>query len=286
MPVVVEVNTPYVLAWDIYDKLYFKRYAKKVERYVIDTADIVVTVSTALKELLVDQGVDAEKIMVTPNAINPDHLASVQRGVVRQQYGLNDRVVIGFVGSLRRWHGIDLLMNAIPRVLSHDKQCHFLIVGTGELEGELRSQMRNMGMQDRVTFAGRVPHDRVLDFVDAMDVGLMPNSNFYGSPMKVFEYMAMKKATIAPRLGPLEEVITHGWSGWLTVPGDEDSLVEAIGRLASDSDLRRDLGENACRHVLANHTWQTNAQRVVDRVNSLLNGPSQSLTLEHEKKEV
>jgi len=269
LPIIVEFNTPYSIAWARYDKLYFRRTASRIERQIVDLADLVVTVSTALKQILIDQGVPGDKILVTPNAINPEYLKSVRPGTVRQQYGLQDRTVVGFVGSLRSWHGIDLLMAVIPSVLRVNPRCHFLIVGTGELADQFRNHIRRCQLETNVTFTGRVPHERVLDYVEAMDIALMPNSNEYGSPMKVFEYMAMGKATIAPRLGPLEEIITHDQTGVLVEPGNAEVLTDAICRLSFDRNLRNTLGDAAHSHVLANHTWQINAQRVLASVLSL-----------------
>jgi glycosyltransferase involved in cell wall biosynthesis len=185
------------------------------------------------------------------------------RRSIRARLRVADQIVVGFVGSLRTWHGIDLLMESIPDVVKGLSDCHFLVVGTGEMERVFRSRVNELGLGSRVTLTGGLPHLDVFRHIAAMDVALMPNSNAYGSPMKVLEYMAMGKPTIAPRLEPLEEIISDGITGRLVQPGSKQALVDAILELAKDPEKRRMMGTHARQHVLANHTWLGNARQVV-----------------------
>jgi glycosyltransferase involved in cell wall biosynthesis len=269
VPTILEVNTPYAIAQHGFERLYFERLARAIELRVFRGAAAIVTVSSALRDVLHQTGVPVEKITVMPNAINAARFASGDGEAVRARHGLNGRVVVGFVGSMRAWHGLDLLVAVIPEVVRTNPGCHFLIVGAGELHDQVRRQIESGPERASVTFTGVVPHERIPDYIAAMDIPLMPNSNFYGSPMKVFEYMALGKPTIAPRLGPLEDVIEDGENGILVEPGSAAALRDAILRLASDPRGRERIGTLARERVFARHTWSRNAERVVAIYESL-----------------
>jgi glycosyltransferase involved in cell wall biosynthesis len=264
VPTILEVNVPFAIAQDGHERLYFQRVAGVIERAVFRQAAAIITVSTALKQMLVDTGVPAEKITVMPNGINTRHFTGQADGAsVRARYGLGDAVVVGTVGSMRAWHGVDLLIDIIPELLAKAPRCRFLIVGAGELLEPLEAQVAATAFADRVIFTGAVPHEQVQHLIAAMDVAVAPNSNGYASPMKVFEYMALGKPTVAPRLGPLQEVITDGVTGVLATPGDRESLKDAIAGLAADAERRAAIGAAAQAAVFAERTWIENARRTL-----------------------
>ncbi|RMD49381.1 MAG: glycosyltransferase family 1 protein [Ignavibacteria bacterium] len=267
IPFILEVNAPvaYERTHYSYLQMKFPWLAKYYEKVICSNADHVFTVSTALKEFLIkERGVLQKNITVTPNAINPEkykHIPSPE--IVRTRFNLDRQLVVGFIGSLREWHGVDILMDIIPEVLSKHSGCYFMIVGRGELEEKFRQFIKDQGLDNRVVLTGWVPHDEIPQYISAMDITLMPNSNFYGSPMKVFEYMAVGKATIAPRLGPLQEVIEEGVNGILVEPGNAKELSRAILDLLNNPEKRSKIGENARKHILTNFSWKRNAEKVV-----------------------
>ena len=265
VPTILEVNTPYAVAERGFTRLYFRGTARRIERWVFGHAAGIVTVSQSLRHILLGMGLPESKIAVTPNAINPSRFKfDGDPGLVRDSLGLTGQVVVGFVGSMRRWHGIELLAEVIPDIVRTEPRCSFLIVGEGELLAEFQERVRAAGCGDRVVFTGRVAHDEVPRYVAAIDIGLMPSSNHYGSPMKIFEYMAFGKATVAPRLGPLEDVISSGVNGLLVQPDDPPALASAIVTLVRDRSLRERLGLRGQRTVLERHTWRRNAERILD----------------------
>ena len=267
IPFILEVNAPVAFERTRYSYLQMKfpRLARYYEKKICSNADHVFTVSSALKEFLIkERGVSREKITVTPNAIDPEKFKTFPSGdEIRQKLNLNRHLIVGFIGSLREWHGVDILMKVIPSVIQHHSHCHFLIVGRGELEENFRQFIHEHNFQDRVTLTGWVPHEEIPQYIAAMDITLMPNSNFYGSPMKVFEYMAVGKPTVAPRLGPLEEVIIDGVNGVLVTPGDDADLSRAILDLLNDPEKRQQMGAKAREHILSNFSWRQNAEKVL-----------------------
>jgi len=271
LPIVLEVNAPVAYERIVYKYMQLKLpwLAYRYERRICSGVDHVVTVSTVLKNYLIEQyGLAPQKISVLPNAINPKMFSNSLGGKgVREKYRLSQKVVIGFVGTLRAWHGIDLLMKVIPEVVAREKMAHFLIVGAGELFEEFRGFIKNRQLQNYVTLTGWITREEIPSHIATMDITLMPNSNFYGSPIKVFEYMGMAKPTIAPQLSPIEEIITNGEDGILIEPGSSDALRDAILDLIGKPEKRERMGLTGKRNVLANHTWVKNANSIIGLVN-------------------
>lgn len=277
-PLILEVNAPVVFERTNYEfmRLKFPRLAEWYERKIFAGADHVLTVSTALKAYLIrERAVSASKISVIPNAINPDYFArSPARSSIRDKYGLTACTVVGFVGSLRAWHGLDLLIKVIPNILALHSDCHFLIVGAGEQESKFREFVQKTALEARITMTGWVPHEEVPAYIEAMDITLMPHSNFYGSPIKIFEYMALGKAVVAPALGPLQEVIADGQSGVLFAPGNSEALLESILTLLNDPVKRKAIGARGKEVVFERHTWVRNAEEVTRIATSLVESSS------------
>jgi glycosyltransferase involved in cell wall biosynthesis len=121
-------------------------------------------------------------------------------------------------------------------VLQARADAAFLLVGDGEHRGDLESACRAEGLLGRVRFTGRKAHAQVPPLVAAMDIAVLPDSNGYGSPMKLFEYLAMGKAVVAPRVGPVEEIVRDGENGLLVPPGDAEAFAAAIRRALGERD--------------------------------------------------
>ena len=145
-----------------------------------------------------------------------------------------------------------------------------MLVGAGPVEDDLRAQAAKRGVENRVHFAGTRPHGRIPSVLPAFDVALVPAINPYASPLKLHEYMAARLATVAPDQPNLREVLTHGEDALLVPPGDGDALLEALGRLTRDAELRTRLGAAARATVEGKDlTWRGNARRVVAAAEAL-----------------
>jgi glycosyltransferase involved in cell wall biosynthesis len=146
-------------------------------------------------------------------------------------------------------------------------------VGEG-LEREWCARIaRELGLADTVVFTGSVPHEQVPQYVAAMDVATVPYGKldqFYFSPMKLFEYMAAGRPTVAASLGQIAEVVDHGRDGWLYEPGNAQSLAQGIDTILYNPTLGADMGAAARAKVLANHTWRNVALQVIDLARSLI----------------
>lgn len=264
IPLILEVNTLYAQAWDRYYGLCFARLARALERWVFRSADRLITVTEVQRGLLTREGVRPERIAVAHNAIDPAEFSPERyAGDDLRRSLVSAELVVGFVGTMNRWQGIAGFAEVIRSVVSVRSDVSFLFVGDGEGREPLAAELRRLGLASRAVFTGRVAHADVPRYLAAIDVGVLLDSNDYGSPMKVFEYWSMGKAVIVPRVAPVLEIARDGETCLLIARADSAAMAAAILRLAEDRLLRRQLGENGRAQVLSAHTWARNAEQIV-----------------------
>jgi glycosyltransferase involved in cell wall biosynthesis len=272
LPLVLEVNAPRAeaLAYDL-EHWHVPVLPHFLESLQLRRADAIVTVSTALRDHLAERHrLNLDRFVVAPNGAD----VSLFRPDEAPEPGLSawrsGATVIGFVGSFERWHGVDLLAAMTLEVAAARPDTRFLYVGAGPELPTLAERTAVLG--ERVRLAGPVPHGRVPGLVAAFDVAVMPESNFYGSPLKVLEWMAAGKAIVAPGYRPLAEVVEHEREGLLFEPRNAGQLETSVLRLIDDPELRQWLGAEAARRVREQLTWQHNAKRVLTACRLALSG--------------
>ena len=262
IPYIVEVNE--VAGEDRVRKQFFIGTARRIEKEVFDAADAIIVVSTFLKKKIESMGVQGSKIHVIPNAADASIFDPEKcREPVREQLGIPaDAVVMGFIGWFVAWHNFGLLIEALGKL--KDQNVYLMLVGDGVLKDEIVESARKHGCADRVIFPGAVKHNRIPEYINAMDICIIPGSNEYRSPIKLFEYMLMGKPVVAPRLEPIEYIVKDGVEAVLFTQGQITSFVDATADLVSSEEKRRTIGENARALILSKHLWRHNAQRVID----------------------
>jgi glycosyltransferase involved in cell wall biosynthesis len=270
LPLVLEVNTPYAQAWAHYYGLYFRRLARWVERKVLMTATFVITVTETQRNMLIREGVPPDKVDVCHNAINPQCFdpQRFQASSNRMKLAL-EGIVVGFVGTMNRWQGMDAFPKVIDAVLSKHADVCFLLVGDGEFRKQLEDFCASKGYSGRVIFTGRKKHSEIPDLVSLMDIAILLSSNEYGSPMKIFEYLGMAKPVIAPSVAPVVEVLRDGETGLLIQPGNSFEMAEKISYLVENPKIRYELGMAGHAYVNANHTWSHNVRKIMDAFDSV-----------------
>ncbi|MGA9769959.1 MAG: glycosyltransferase family 4 protein [Blastocatellia bacterium] len=270
LPLILEFNGSEVWASLHWDPVGQIRLLKKFERLNLRAADFIFVVSEVQRRDLVAAGVDGDRIVINPNGVDTDEFHPVQGGSkVRSDLGIEGKTVVGFVGTFGPWHGAPVLAEAATKV-SQSARCHFLFIGDGDQRPA--SERIIESSEDRVsaTFTGRIRHTDVAAYLDACDILVSPHvapsdgSEFFGSPTKLFEYMAMARPVVASRLGQIAGVIVDGENGLLVAPDDASALAQAIERLADDKPLRARLGAAARQTVINGYTWRHNAARVFD----------------------
>jgi glycosyltransferase involved in cell wall biosynthesis len=256
---------------------------ERFERLNLDAATRIFVVSEVERRNLLRAGIADEKIVVNPNGVDTEKFRPGIGGeTVRRELGVaKDETLAGFVGTFGPWHGVLTLAEAVT-LLPTESAVRFLLVGAGRFREEVERIIRAAGREHCVIFTGHVVHERVPALLDACDILLSPHvpledgSEFFGSPTKLFEYMAMGKGIVASRLGQIGDVLVDEETALLTEPGNARELAEAILRLSSSQELRERLGAAARDVAIAEHTWKHNAQRVLDAYLSL----SKSVSLE------
>ena len=253
--------------------LIFEGLAGRVEDANLRRADLIVVVSNALRIELVARGVPAERVLVNPNGVDPvRYHPGINGEHVRRRLGLTGKLVIGFIGTFGPWHGADVLAQAVRPVTRRLPEAHFLFVGDGSGMTRVREILAEDGVEGRVTLAGLVPQEEGPRYLAACDILASPHvpnpdgSRFFGSPTKLFEYMAMGKGIVASKLEQIGEILSHGKTAWLVTPGDPGELAEAILVLAQDAALRRALGAAARAAVVERHTWTAHVERILRKM--------------------
>ena len=270
VPLVLEVNRLYSSEQHarLFEHVRLRGLCRVCERLAISGASVVAAVSTPLAGFVRALAADPDKVMVLPNGANPV-LFQPQPDVrmrVRQELGWSDAVVVGWAGILREWHGVDLLLRAVARV----PDLKLLIVGDGPDRARLESLIRRLKLDERVKFTGRVSHDEVVRYIGAVDIAVSSaDRTGYASPMKLLEYMAMERATVAPRSPNIEDLIDDGVDGLLFEPDNEEALVAVLRGLAADESLRLRLGRQGRLKVTRFRNWKRNAEIVVGAVGDI-----------------
>jgi len=266
LPLVLEVNGPSIYEMKIFFKISLYKLATFIERQVWKSARANIVVSNVLKNYLIQKGVCPKRIFVVPNGVNISKLnKSVSGDKILKKYGLEKKIVIGFHGTLQKWHGVDMLLKAAKEIIKVRKNVSFLLVGKGRMESELRQYVEQNSLSDFVIFTSRIPYDNIPPYIAAMDIVVMPYpliDNFYFSPIKLFEYMAMGKALVASNIGQIGEIVENRKDGLLITPGNKRELIESLLFLIDNEKLREKLGKNLNKKVV-NYTWNVNAQKIV-----------------------
>ncbi len=205
---------------------------------------------------------DGKPVAVNPNGVDAKRFhPRIPGDPRRRSLGIpQDAVVIGYAGSFILWHDPGRLMRTFTH-LAGDHPVHLLLVGRRLPEVEALIEPLPPEVQRRIHLTGFVPYDEVPAYLAAMDIAVLPNTQPYCSPLKLFEYMAMGKACVAPDLPPIREVMTHGKEGWLFAPEDDEAFQQALQVLCGDAALRRRLGTQARERVEREFTWDHNAMR-------------------------
>jgi glycosyltransferase involved in cell wall biosynthesis len=288
IPYIVEYNGSEISMRRSFDTGDFEheRFFLKAEEAAFKQATIISVISDAVRDDLQRRGIPADKILVNPNGVDLEAYAPMEvnmRALLRRELGFkpSDRV-IGFIGTFGGWHGIDVLAEAIPQICRRDENVKFLLIGDGNFKHLIDDAIKRHDLANRVTCTGRVPHQRGAQLLGACDIYASPHSShmvdsrFFGSPTKLFEYMAMGGGIVGSDLEQIGEVLspalhaTNLTDSFLTThersvlctPGSVGEFVEAVIFLARHSDIAAALGRNARQAAEKDFSWQNHVARL------------------------
>ncbi len=263
LPMLLEINAPIFAERKRFDGIALDGLARASERKAWRGADVLLPVTDALAAIVRETAGPDRRIEVVPNGINTAQFAGpFDADAVRRRWDLGGRLVLGFTGFVRDWHGLDRVIDAIARDGAAGERV-LLVVGDGPARPALEAQAAALGIASRVVFTGVVPRDEIPSYVATFDVALQPAVVAYASPLKLFEYLALGRAIVAPDQPNIREVLDDGVNALLFDPSDPGGLTGAIERLSDDAALRERLAAGA-RATIARRgfTWAANAQRV------------------------
>lgn len=262
IPGILEVNAPLIEEQAKHRVLVDRENAEGVAKRAFTAASTIVAVSEQVKDYLTNY-VTGEKVRVIPNGVNRDRFSLP----LLPTFPSNPKTfVVGFVGSLKPWHGLSILTDAFARLHQRVPQARLLIVGDGPERGNMEADLAERGLQSAVRFTGAVTSDRIPGMLASMSVAVAPypeSADFYFSPLKVYEYMAAGLPVVASQIGQLSELIEDGANGMLCPPGDAGALAKALELLWRSPELRTQMGNTARHIVLERHTWDAIAEQIL-----------------------
>lgn len=262
-PGILEVNAPLITEQERHRQLVNREAADRVARRVFDEAHSLLAVSRGVAEYLYDHVQDRDRIHIVPNGVDPGRFPSHLKPTADFR---SKKFTIGFVGTLKAWHGLHTLIRAFDLFHRLVPASRLLIVGDGPERISLLAEVTTRHLEDSVCFSGSLKPDRVPGALAAMDVAVAPypeDEHFYFSPLKVYEYMAAGLPVIASQVGQLVDLIEHGSNGFLSAPGDSKALSDLLLKLHGDADLRARLGQEARKTVLSHFTWPSVGRRIL-----------------------
>jgi glycosyltransferase involved in cell wall biosynthesis len=270
IPSVLFVDAPYVWEskkWGM-DRFGWEWFAKRWgDAKPCKNADLVLVVSEEVKQAVVDLGVDERKILITPCTVSTKRFDISNALEARNTLGLNNDFVIGWVGSFRKFHNLDLLIDAFEKISSSIPHAKLLLVGDGPERLRLSDKVDELGLNERIIFTGNVPHNEVNGYISSFDLAVLPsqsNDGFHYSPLKLREFFAAGVPVVASAVGDVKVVIEESDGGWLVPPGSRDSIAEMILRVESDRTELNLAGSRARNYAITEMGIKKQIQMIED----------------------
>ena len=247
---------------------------KRLETQAAQSADQVITITYALKEELIRRGIDGNKISVLPNGVNSTVFQPLKKDLkLMKQLNIKENdVVIGYIGSIVEYEGIDLLVEAIAKLKSKNiLNFKFLLVGDGRYFENIKNMIKKLNVEDLIIVTGRVPHEDVENYYSLIDIAPLPRKALpvseMVSPLKPFEAMAMGKIVLGSSVAAIAEIIKDGFNGMLFEKSNVEDLTTKLEILIQDKSLRKKIGHNARRWVEKERDWKVLSKKLIDIYN-------------------
>lgn len=237
------------------------RMTRALETWALKRASHVTTICEGLRSDIVARGIPAERVTVIPNAVDIDSFdpGGAPEAALKALLRLSDCTVIGFIGSFYAYEGLDLLLDALPEILSRLPNVRLLLIGGGPQEAALKAQAKRLGLAEKVVFTGRVPHEEVQRYYDLIDVLAYPRHSMrlteLVTPLKPLEGMAQGRLLVASDVGGHRELIRDGETGTLFRAGSATALAEAILKLLDRREHWPELRAAGRRFVEKERNW-------------------------------
>lgn len=281
------LNIPFVLEYNGSEiwmsknwgkRFHFEDMAEKIEMIDFRYADIIVANAEPMKDELIKRGIDDKKILIIPNGVDPSRFSpDIEGKHIREKYNLKEEnILVTFIGTFGPWHGAEVLAETIKYTCQANANVRYMFVGNGNNFQLVSDIVRESGFSDRVVLTGIIPQLETPAYLAASDILVSPQipnpdgTPFFGSPTKLFEYMAMGKAIVASNLDQMSYLLSNNETALLTEPSNVTELTNAILKLSKDSALRNTLGVNARKEVLDKYTWNKHVDIILNKLENIL----------------
>jgi glycosyltransferase involved in cell wall biosynthesis len=266
---IVEVNAPFEEEVKEFENAssFIAFVGKKKLKHLLQSSNLVVPITSSLqKHIVKNYDVNPGHCLVVPNAIDKAEIQITDSRVeeIRRNFNLTNKTVVGFIGSIFPYHGVDRLIQSVSNLNNSDVA--LLIVGDGYLIPELKEQTRILGLSSRVHFTGSVPKEDVYNYISAMDIVTLPNTEWYCSPVKLFEYGALGKVVLAVNEAGVSDVMTE--ADGVLFENNERDFQDALSNTVSNLNTLNTKAIAFQHKITANHTWSANAKIILNQLHS------------------
>lgn len=245
--------------------------AREIHTALTHAATLCVAVNEPIRRSLAEEGIPPEKLIKIPNGIRGELFnPRVDGSIVRAKCGFAiNTIVIIFVGFFQVYHRLDMLLHAFQQ-LEVSQDVRLLLVGEGKAYDATVDLAHKIGIHDRIIFTGQIAHEDVPHYIAAADIAVLPAHKPYGNPVKLYEYMALGKAVIAPNDETVTEIGTHGRNLMTFEAGNILALEQALTTLIEDASVRQHLGIVAAHTIAEEHTWLQRATTLIHAFETML----------------
>jgi glycosyltransferase involved in cell wall biosynthesis len=263
IPIILEINDSCLV--QRVRPLTLKSLAQKIEKWIFKNATGLVFISSRFKEVATEAYGNIAPSVISPNAADLDNfiLDDEKGNDLRVKLGVNNKIVAGYVGVFAKWHGVEWFIDEIVKDLAKSPDLVLLFIGDGVSYAPIQQKISDANVSKQVILTGRVPHNEVATYLSAMDFGVLPDSNNYGSPMKLFEFMAMEKGMVCPDFSPISEVVNDNETSWLFPANDRKACIDKVYSVAKNIADQKRVGKNARAYIEQERQWKHNAKQII-----------------------
>ena len=237
------------------------RTSQALETLLVKRADRVVAICEGIKQELIRRNVSEDKIVVVPNGVDTKKFIPVAKSErLVKKYGLEEKIVCGFIGSMFNFEGLELLVDAASLLRLRCSNLRVLLIGEGERYRNIKNMVKSAGLEKMITVTGRVSHDQIDEYYSVIDIFVYPRISKriteLVTPLKPLEAMAMAKIVIASDVGGLKELVNDRENGYLFNAGNADALAKMIEEIVRSPEKRAETGLRARRLIEQQRNWE------------------------------
>ena len=272
VPFVIYVHAPVVweaARWGVKRPVWGKLLEHFSEKRSLSQADIVACVSQEVADKLIEMGISEEKVLVSPMAVDPNLFAGLKPDMSIISPDLNGKLIIGWTGSFRSFHGLDLLLHAFAKVYSTHRECVLVLVGDGIERAKIEALAKHLKLERSVIFAGKVSFTEMPKYISLFDIAVVSArsaADFHYSPLKLREYLAVGIPTIAPRAGEMANTFRDEEHLLFCEAGDINDTALKMSRLINDKSLSSKLSQEGKKYALMHCTWDNEVKKLLERL--------------------